>query len=71
MAICKEPIISEVSSPKEVTRFINDPRIFQKGTTFFEDDELELLNTQEEVILEIYEDDENQDLSWFKIKAVM
>jgi hypothetical protein len=71
MAICKEPMMRDVTSPKDVMKFINNPRIFQQGTTFFEDEELELLKTQDQVVLEVYEDDENQNLNWFKIKAVM
>jgi len=71
MAICKEPMMSDIATPKDVMKFINNPRIFQKSTTFFEDEELELLKTQNQVVFEMYEDDENQDLNWFKIKAVM
>lgn len=71
MAICKDPMMSDLATPKDVMKFINNPRIFQQGTTFFEDDELELLKTQEQVLLEVYEDDENPNLNWFKIKAVM
>ena len=56
---------------EDVMKFINNPRIFEQGTTYFEDDELELLKTQDQVVLEVYEDDENQNLNWFKIKAVM
>ena len=42
MAICKDPMMSDLATPKDVMKFINNPRIFQQGTTFFEDDELEL-----------------------------
>ncbi len=71
MTICKEPMMSELATPKDVMKFINNQRIFQQGTTFFEDEELELLKTQEKIVFEIYQDDENPDLQWFKIKAMM
>ena len=68
MTICKEPMMVEVATPSDVINFVNNPRMFEQGKTFFEDDELELLNTKETVQLEIYDDDENPNLQWFKIK---